>query len=61
MFSIIAPLIAELRRRIKMFLISNMEPDNVPFTYMWEKSKLEELRGHKVVPVISHIGFTFSF
>ena len=35
--------------RTKMILILNMQPDRFTFSIMW-KTKLEERRGHKILP-----------
>ena len=48
-FFIITPFIEELLRRTKKF-----EFLNLLFSYLCTKSKLEELRGHKVVAAMWH-------
>ena len=54
MLLIITSSIEELLIRTKMLWISRMQQDKLAFIIMWIKSKLEKLRGHQVLPVMSY-------
>ena len=54
MFLIITSSVEELLTRTKMLWITRMQQDKLAFIILWIKFKLEKLRGHQAVPVMSY-------